>query len=97
MVGEYVGVAWTLIEHEKKIEDGNQLAVVASYERKTTDFLGNPYKPFISFFWVRHDGEEYYLDEDCSVDGGFYADEAEIISGELKKAARYCREVTKDG
>lgn len=88
--GDYVSVCWNLRYRNKKVKDketGNSYTIEEPIRGK---------KPYIDFIWVRTDGEEYYEDDDSTVEGGFGLQQAEKIILELQEAIVYMKRISSE-
>src|SRR3990167_2695925 len=85
MVGEHVGICWTLRSETRTIkgEDGKTYRADV-YTRGT--------KPYIYFVWLRGAEESYWEDDDNVGRGGMIAQTAVQVSTELARAAKYLTE-----
>lgn len=92
MIGEYVGVVWSVTKKQKTIkgEDG------VTYRAEVPVRDGDPYIDFIS---IREDNypngdTETYEDEDSPVQGGLSVSTAAKIAVEIHEAIQYYNKVT---
>ena len=86
MVGEVVGVVWNTKTMKKRLIGDDGLEYKAEVQVRE----GNPY---IDFFNIREDNEEFYEDEDSPVDGGLDASFAEKVAYEILEAVKYYKTV----
>lgn len=77
--GFYVSVVWNTDEHVER-QGGKRIVT------QVRD--GDPY---ISFLWIRIEGDEVWEDDDKTISGGLSADQAEDVARGLLAAAAYIR------
>lgn len=82
MVGEYVGVAWNLRYEKRKIKGEDGLTYTADVPLRDSG-------PYIDFFSIRGEEDDWWVDEDSPVEGGIYANMARSVAAELLVAAEY--------
>ena len=82
-----VAVCWNIEEKRKTIEqDGIEYSAVVPIRKG---------KPYISFITLCYDGyDDFYVDDDSSVDGGLSLSKGWSVLEELRKACEYIREAT---
>lgn len=83
MFGDYIGIVWDLEEVTKTtVNETGHRQKVTVYERTGEKYIGFPI--------IRGNTEEdYYLDDDKSIDGGLSLEAARQVAQELTSAVEY--------
>jgi len=78
--GFYVSVVWRVKEQTEE-QEGNRRTITTVRDGK----------PYISFYWIRGEGDDIWIDDDSTVAGGLSVGQAEEVAQGLAAAIAYIR------